>query len=110
MLSAIGFFRSVQAAILGHVEVDSDFFLTLELHDKERVLGLPLTYRRIDPDSDDVVDVIRLRKQEELLDMLVRNLVVVCLSAKTEGSFVHVQIETTTGSMLASRFERRYWR
>lgn len=82
--------------ILVKVKINCDLLVFLKLHDNERVPCLALTQRRVETHDKHVMHLVGLRKYHKLLDGLILNLVVVRLASKSEGGFVHVDIETTS--------------
>lgn len=82
--------------LLSHVQLQADLLIQLQLHHQERVPGLTLAQRRVQTEHDQCVSIVILGKQEEFFDGGILNLIVICLSAKTEGRFVHIDIEPTS--------------
>jgi hypothetical protein len=70
--------------LLRQVEIQSDLLVLLELHDQEGVPRLTLSERRIQPDAEHEVEVVRFGQNHELLDGLVLDLVVVRLTSEAE--------------------------
>lgn len=70
--------------LLGNVEVESNLFIRLELHDDEWVARLALAQRGVETDAEHAMHIIGLRKHHELLDCVVLYLVVVGLATETK--------------------------
>lgn len=66
---------------LFHIQFQADFLVQFQLHDKERVAGLTLTEWRLEPQDNERMRIVVLRKEEELLNGRILDLVIVCLAA-----------------------------
>ena len=82
--------------LLCNVQVKSNLLVGLELHDHERITGLTLAKGRVKTNAEQEVDLVRLGEHHELFDVIVLNLVVVCLAAQSERGIVHIDIETSS--------------
>lgn len=71
--------------VVGHVKLEADLFIQLQLHNQEGVTSLTLAQRRVKSKHNEGVGVVILREEEELFDGGVLNLVIVCLTAESEG-------------------------
>lgn len=89
--------------LLCHVQLQADLLVQLQLHHQEWISGLTLAKRRVETENNQSMGIIILRKQEELLDGRVLDLVVVCFATETEGRLVHIDIETTSARSLVSK-------
>ena len=89
------FVLALQLALV-QVEDDSHLLVLLKLHDDEGIPGLALAQRRIQANTQHAVHVVGLGQHHELLDGVVLDLVVVGLSAESERSFVHVDVEPSS--------------
>jgi hypothetical protein len=88
--------------LIRHVKINRDFLVLLELHDQKWISGLPLSEWWIKADTNHEMQLVRLWQNHELLDVLILNLVVVGLAAKSERALVHIDIETSSVNILAS--------
>jgi hypothetical protein len=70
--------------VLVEVQINCDLFVFLKLHHNKRVSRLTLAQRWIKTHDKHVVYLIWLRKDHELLDGLVLDLVVVCFASESE--------------------------
>ena len=71
----------LEADILGHIQINNDLFLTLELHNKERVSGLALAERRVKAYCNESMEFVGFWKNHKLLDRFVLNFVIVGFTA-----------------------------
>jgi hypothetical protein len=89
---------------LFNVQVNGDFLILLELHDDKGISRLALAQRRIQANDEQAVHLVRLGQDHELFDRLVLDFVVVRLSTESERGFVHVDIKTTSVSVLEKEY------
>lgn len=82
--------------LIRDVQIQCDLLVVLKLHNQEWVPGLALSERRIQPDTEHAVHLVRLGEDHKLLDMVVLDLVIVCLATETERRVVHIDIETSS--------------
>ena len=84
--------------LLGHIEINRNLLVLLELHDQEWISRLTLSERGIESNTDHEVQLVWLWQNHELLDVVILNLVVVRLTTKSERCLVHIDIETTSAN------------
>lgn len=101
LLSASQVIHRSLEAVLSHVQLDDDFLLALELHDKERIPRLALSKRRVQTDGDQSVQIVGLWQKHKFLDMLVLDFVVVGFTTQPERILVHVDIKSSSAIVSA---------
>lgn len=92
-------------SLLAHVKVNGALVILLKLHHNERIPGLTLSQRRVQPNNKQEMQIVGFGEDHEFLDRLVLNLVVVGFAAQAKGGKVHVDVEAASWGKMQNVLE-----